>query len=100
MLDGIQLEHPNLEKVWADGGYRGQLIAWVKDLTGIELEIIKRTDDLSGFVLLPKRWVVERTFGWFNRFRRMSKDYEELPKNSESLIYLAMTHIMVRRLGA
>ena len=72
----------------------------MKDLTSIELEIIKRTDDISGFVLLPKRWVVERTFGWFNRFRRMSKDYEAIPKNSESLIYLAMTHIMVRRLGA
>lgn len=100
MLEDIQLDHPSLKKIWADGGYRGQLIAWVKELTGIELEIIKRNDDLSGFVLLPKRWVVERTFGWFNRFRRMSKDYEALPGNSESLIYLAMAHIMVRRLGA
>jgi putative transposase len=99
VLEDIQLAHPALEKIWADGGYRGQLIAWVKELTGIELEIIKRNDDVSKFVLLPKRWVSERTFGWFNRFRRMSKDYEELPKNSESLIYLAMAHIMVRRLG-
>jgi putative transposase len=99
VLEDIQLDHPSLEKVWADGGYRGQLITWVKELTGIELEIIKRNDDVSGFVLLPKRWVVERTFGWFNRFRRMSKDYEAMPKNSESLIYLAMTHIMVWRLG-
>jgi len=88
-----------LEKIWADGGYRGHLLTWVKEMTGIELEIIKRSDDVSGFVLLPKRWVVERTFGWFNRFRRMSKDYEAIPKNSESLIYLAMTHIMVRRLA-
>jgi putative transposase len=71
----------------------------VKDITGIELEIIKRSDDVSGFEVLPKRWVVERTFGWFNRFRRMSKDYEALPSHSESLIYLAMTHIMVRRLA-
>jgi putative transposase len=99
VLSSIQLDHPDLAKVWADGGYRGQLIAWVKDITGIELEIIKRSDDVSGFEVLPKRWVVERTFGWFNRFRRMSKDYEALPSHSESLIYLAMTHIMVRRLA-
>jgi putative transposase len=100
LLEGIQLEQPILEKIWADGGYRGQLIAWVKQLTGIELEIVKRTDDLHSFVLLPKRWVVERTFGWFNRFRRLSKDYEADPRKSESLIYIAMTHIMLRRLTA
>lgn len=99
LLEGIQLEQPLLKKIWADGGYRGQLIGWVKQLTGIELEIVKRSDDLHGFVLLPKRWVVERTFGWFNRFRRLSKDYEADPKKSESLIYIAMTHIMLRRLS-
>lgn len=98
LLEGIQLSHPLLKLIWADGGYRGQLIAWVKELTGIELEIVKRTDDLHSFVLLPKRWVVERTFGWFNRFRRLSKDYEADPRKSESLIYIAMTHLMLRRL--
>lgn len=98
LLEGIQLNHPLLKLIWADGGYRGQLITWVKELTGIELEIVKRSDDLHSFVLLPKRWVVERTFGWFNRFRRLSKDYEADPRKSESLIYIAMTHIMLRRL--
>ena len=98
MLEDVHLEHPSLEKVWADGGYRGQLIAWVKELTGIELEIVKRNDDLHSFQVVPKRWVSERTFGWFNRFRRLSKDYEANPRNSESLIYIAMTHLMLRRL--
>jgi putative transposase len=98
VLEAIQLEHPNRKKIWADGGYRGQLITWVKNLTGIELEIVKRSDDLHSFKIVPKRWVSERTFSWFNRFRRLSKDYEADLKNSESLIYIAMTHLMLRRL--
>ena len=89
-----------LKLIWADGGYRGQLVEWVKQLTGIELEIVKRSDDKHSFVLLPKRWVSERTFAWFNRFRRLSKDYEADPGNSESIIYIAMTHLMLRRLTA
>jgi putative transposase len=100
VLEGIQLAHPELEKIWADGGYRGKLITWVKELTGIELEIVKRNDDLHTFQIVPKRWVSERTFGWFNRFRRLSKDYEANPRNSESLIYIAMAHLMLRRLTA
>lgn len=97
LLKGIQLDHKLLAKLWADGGYRGKLIAWVKRLTGIELEIVKRPTG-KGFILLPKRWVVERTFGWFNRFRRLSKDYEANPRNSEAMIYSAMIHLMLRRL--
>jgi putative transposase len=99
VLEGVQFAHPSLEKIWADGGYRGQLITWVKELTGIELEIVKRNDDLHTFQIVPKRWVSERTFGWFNRFRRLSKDYEANPRNSEGLIYIAMTHLMLRRLA-
>ncbi len=57
-----------------------------------------RSDDMKGFVLLPKRWVVERTFGWFNHYRRLSKDDESLVRNSESMILLSMSHLMVRRL--
>lgn len=92
------MKQPELAKIWADGGYRGQLIAWVKELTGIELEIVKRSNDFHAFKIVPKRWVSERTFGWFNRFRRLSKDYEANPSNSASLIYIAMTHLMLRRL--
>ena len=87
-----------LKRIWADGGYAGQLIEWARQLGRWVLEIVKRSDDLTGFVVLPKRWIVERTFSWFGRYRRLSKDYETLPESSESVIYLAMTHLMLRRL--
>jgi putative transposase len=63
------------------------------------LEIVRRNDNVKGFTVLPKRWVVERTFGWLNRYRRLSKDYEELEETSESMIYLAMINNMTRRLA-
>lgn len=87
-----------LKLIWADGGYAGKLIEWTRELGRWVLEIVKRSDDLTGFVVLPKRWIVERTFSWFGRYRRLSKDYETLPESSESVIYLAMTHLMIRRL--
>jgi putative transposase len=62
------------------------------------LEIVNRSDDLTGIAVLPKRAIVERTFAWFGRYRRLSKDYETLTDSSEGVIYLAMTHLMVRRL--
>jgi putative transposase len=98
VLKGIKRHHRLLARIWADGAYGGELIAWVKRLTGIELTIVKRGDDQSGFTVIPKRWVSERTFGWFNRFRRLSKDYEANTDNSESMIYTAMIHLMLRRL--
>ena len=84
---------------WADGGYAGQLVEWVRDLCHWVLEIVKRSDDVKGFQVLPRRWVVERTLAWLGRYRRLSKDYEYLTESSEAMIYLAMTHIMVRRLA-
>ena len=72
---------------------------WVRSFAGWVLEIVKRSDDQKGFVVLPRRRVVERTFGWLSRYRRLSKDYEFLPASSEAMIYLAMIHIMVRRLA-
>jgi putative transposase len=89
---------PRLRKIWADGGYAGQLVAWVLALGGWILEIVKRSDDVSGFAVLPKRWIVERTFAWLGKYRRLSKDYEAKPETSETMIYLAMIHLMVRRL--
>lgn len=89
---------PRLKLIWADGGYAGQLITWVKAAGGWVLEIVKRSDDVSGFVVLPRRWVVERTFGWLGRYRRLSKDYEELTDNSEAMIRLAMINLMIHRL--
>ena len=90
---------PCLQLIWADGGYAGKLIGWAKQICNWILEIVKRSDDVKGFQVLPRRWVVERTFGWLNRYRRLSKDYEGLTETSESMIYAAMAHIMVRRLS-
>ena len=90
---------PRLQRIWADGGYAGKLISWVQETCGWVLEIIKRNDAVKGFKLLPRRWVVERTFGWLGRYRRLSKDYERLPGSSEAMVYWAMTRLMVRRLA-
>lgn len=98
VLEKMKEGFPRLRLFWADGGYAGALVEWVAAIAHWTLQIVKRTDDQKGFVLLPRRWVVERTFGWLGRYRRFSKDYEFLPQNSEAMIYLAMTHIMLRRL--
>ena len=87
-----------LRLIWADGGYAGQLIAWVQGHLGCLLEIVKRTDNVRGSKILPRRWVVERTFGWFGRYRRLSRDYERLATSGEVMVYLAMTRLMLRRL--
>ena len=87
--------------VWADGGYAGQLVEWVKTRQwGWQLEIVKRTDDIKGFKVLPHRWIVERTFGWWNSYRFLAKEYEHSTKSSESNLDLVMIHIMLRRLAA
>jgi putative transposase len=87
-----------LELIWADGGYRGELVDWVKRKMGWTLEIVERLGDQSGFVLLPKRWIVERTFAWLSRQRRLSRDYEHLSKTSEAFVYVAMIRLMLKRL--
>ena len=77
-------------------------VAWVGQLRRsrkIRLEIVKPSDDMKGFVVLPKRWSVERTFSWLYKYRRLNKDYEFLTQSSESMIYIAMTHLMVRRIA-
>ncbi len=88
-----------LRLIWADGGYAGQLVEWVQTVYHWTLEIVKRSDDMTGFVVLPKRWIVERTFAWLYRYRRLSKDYEQLPENSEAMIRIAMINLMSRRLA-
>ena len=70
----LQGQFPRLTLIWADGGYRGKLITWTKQLYHWTLEIVKRNTDVSGFKVLPRRWVVERTFAWLGRYRRLSKD--------------------------
>jgi putative transposase len=91
-----------LEIVWADGGYAGPLLLeWLQkqELWKWKLEIVKRTDDMKGFVLLPHRWIVERTFSWLEHYRLLAKEYEQSTSSSQSDIYMVMIHIMVRRLA-
>ena len=88
-----------LQLVWADGSYTGPLIQWVKDTCGWILEIIKPNPGVKGFVVRPHVWVVERTFGWLGRYRRLSKDYEYLVETSETMIYVAMIRLMLKRLA-
>jgi len=89
---------PSISLVWADGGYAGQLIAWLKRWCGWTLEIVKKLEGQVGFQVLPRRWVVERTFAWLGHSRRLSKDYEELVENSEAMVQIAMIRLMLRRL--
>jgi putative transposase len=91
-----------LRKIWADGIYNGGIAEWIRNLrcrNRIELEVIKRSDKQKGFQVLPRRWVVERTFAWLSFHRRMSKDYEYLPKTSEAFIRIAMIKLMLARLA-
>lgn len=89
---------PRLRRLYADGGYQSQpLTAWLWEIGRWMLEIVRGVRGADGFEVTPKRWIVERTFGWLNRYRRLSKDYEELPETSEVMILIAMTHLMLQR---
>jgi putative transposase len=102
LLDRIRDSFRRIRLIWADGGYAGKLVQWVSELRPgnlLKLEIVKRSDKVKGFYVLPRRWVVERTFGWLGRHRRLSKDYEYLPETSESMIRIAMIKLMARRLA-
>jgi putative transposase len=98
VLSEIKKCCPRLSLIWADGNYTGPLEAWVSEHLDARLEIVKRSDDQSGFQVLPRRWVVERTFAWLGRYRRLAKDYELLPERSEAMIQIAAIHLMLRRL--
>jgi putative transposase len=104
VLAPLAEKHWRLKKIWADQNYRGELLQWVHNLRHgrghrrIQLEIVAKVDGHT-FVVLPKRWIVERTFAWLGRSRRLSKDYEALCETVESWIYIAMSHLMVKRLA-
>lgn len=98
LLETVVGHMPRLQRIWADGAYAGQLVEWASTSLGATLEIVKRSDDVRGFKVLPRRWVVERTFGWLGRYRRLSKDYEKTTASSETFIYASMTRLMLRRL--
>jgi transposase len=84
--------------VWADGGYAGRLVVWANQVLRLAVTIIKRSDNVTGFVVLPRRWVVERTFGWLVRHRRLVRDYERRPEHHEAMVWWATVTIMTRRL--
>ncbi|MEU8733684.1 IS5 family transposase [Streptomyces tendae] len=85
--------------IWADGGYSGRLVTWAREKLQLALEIVKRSDDMSGFVVLPRRWCVERTLGWLMRSRRLVRDFETLPASGETFVYFSMAMLMSRRLA-
>jgi len=88
--------------IWADGGYLGALVGWVKQLRPfgkLRLQIVRRSDHAKGFKVLPKRWIVERTFGWLTKSRRLCRDYEARVDHSEAMIRICMIRLMVKRLA-
>ncbi|MFF0516872.1 IS5 family transposase [Streptomyces sp. NPDC004250] len=97
LLDKVATEHPRVRKVWVDGGYRQHLVEHAATL-GIDMEITQRSPGTRGFSPIPKRWVVERTYGWLMLHRRLARDHETLPHRSEAMIHMAMTDLMARRL--
>jgi transposase len=88
-----------LQKIFADGGYRGDLLNWVKDELQAEMEIVLKLGDQKGFQVLPKRWEIERTNAWISRNRRMARDYERLAETSEAFLYVLMIRLGLRRLA-
>ncbi|MDP9864887.1 transposase [Streptosporangium brasiliense] len=114
LLTGLGDSFPRLAYGWVDQGYRGPFLQWVKQVTGITLQVVVRRDGgmrstwapvgappriVPRFAVVPRRWVVERTFAWRGRYRRLAKDYEYLPATSESTIYLAMAFTLLHRLA-
>ncbi len=100
VLAKIRNSFPWLELVWADSGYNAhQVNAAVAKVPALRIEIVKRSDDMKGFVLLPRRWVVERTFSWFGRNRRLAKDWENLATTLQTFVVLASIQIAIRRLA-
>lgn len=110
LLEPVRERFPRLRHLWADMGYRGKVVEWIKEQLGWSVAIVKRPSrwgwypidveppPMPAFTVLPRRWVVERSFAWLGRYRRMSKDYEYLTASSEALIYAAMSRLLLRRL--
>jgi transposase len=102
LLQRVLYWYGRLAKIWADGGYAGALVDWVQGLPHcrpVQLEIVRRDDTQAGFTVLPKRWLVERTFAWFVKQRRLVRDYEVKTEHSEAMLWIAMSALMLRRLA-
>ncbi len=112
LLAALGTRFPRLAHLWADAGYQGRFVTWVTETLGWTVEIVRKPRRWvwwpadsepppmpTGFQVLPRRWVVERTFAWLGRNRRLSKDYEVLPETEEAWIYVAMSRLMAVRLA-
>ena len=99
VLEGMVGQNPRLKVIWADGADGGKLVQWAKERGGWSLELVRRPSQQHTFQVLPRRWVVERTFGWLNLQRRLSKDYEGLCETTVAWIHITMTGLMLRRLA-
>jgi transposase len=103
ILEFLAARFGSIALIWADAGYANQvdsgLVTWARTTISIVVQIVKRSDDVTGFQVLPRRWVVERTFGWLIRSRRLSRDYERRTDNSEAMIKIAMIRLMATRLA-
>ena len=89
---------PTLARVWVDGGYAGDWADWAAAEHGVAVEVVRRPPGTRGFAVQPRRWVVERTFAWLTRHRRLSRDYERYATTSATLLFLASCHLLVKRL--
>ncbi len=99
LLEKVKLVMPSLALVWADGGYAGKLLEWAETFAHITVEVVRKPLGVKTFQVLPRRWVVERTFAWITKCRRLDHDYERLPETSEAMIKWAMIALMTRRLA-
>ncbi|MEU7169846.1 IS5 family transposase [Streptomyces morookaense] len=99
LLGRLREQYFSIRLVWADSGYAGRLVDWATEKLRLTLEIVKRSDDTTGFVVLPRRWVVERTLSWLVRSRRLVRDYETLPAMHEAMVLWSMTMLMSGRLA-
>lgn len=100
LLRGLGTVFTRLAKLWTDQGYKASFVAWVETHLGWSVEVVQKLPDQTTFVVLPRRWVVERTLAWLNRHRRLSKDYEVRPEYSATYLYLASIYLLTRRLAS
>ncbi len=112
LLAGLDDRFPRLAKLWVDAAYQGPCADWIAETLGWAVDVVRKPPKRiwwpadseppslpTGFQVLPRRWVVERTFAWLGRYRRLSKDYEVLPQTEEAWMYLAMSRLMTVRLA-
>lgn len=98
LLRSIIKKFPRLVKIWGDTHYGGEFMRWAARMYGIAVEVVKKRADQKGFVVLPRRWVVERTLAWFSNYRILSKDYAQLITSSVADVMVASIHILLRKL--